>query len=114
MKTGRISYTVQYCSVTIVFYFSKMLLEDGLYSIIASPTTPLVYLVSLAVFVGMDDGIWNAVRRILPILIIAYICLLGYEYITLVARYGVVVVGKFFADLLLCILVLVFSSLFDG
>ena len=42
----------------------------------------------------MDDGIWNAVRRILPILIIAYICLLGYEYITLVARYGVVVVGN--------------------
>lgn len=80
--------------LTIVFYFSKMLLEDGLYSAITSPTTPLVYLVSLAVFVGMDDGIWNAVRRILPILIIAYICLLGYEYITLVARYGVVVVGN--------------------
>lgn len=80
--------------LTILFYFSKMLLEEGVYSAITSPTTPLVYLLSLAVFVGMDDGIWDAVRKILPVLIVAYICLLGYEYITLVNRYGVVVVGN--------------------
>lgn len=80
--------------LTILFYFSKMLLEDGVYSAITSPTTPLVYLVSLAVFVGMDDGIWDAVRKILSILIVAYICLLSYEYIMLIVRYGVVVVGN--------------------
>ena len=80
--------------LTILFYFVKALLEEGVYSAITSPTTPSVYLLSLAVFVGMDDEVWDAVRRSLPLLIIAYICLLIYEYITLVARYGVVVVGN--------------------
>lgn len=80
--------------LTILFYFVKALLEEGVYSAITSPTTPIVYLLSLAVFVGMDDEVWDAVRRSLPLLIIAYICLLIYEYITLVARYGVVVVGN--------------------
>ena len=80
--------------LTILFYFVKALLEEGVYSAITSPTTPIVYLLSLAVFVGMDDEVWDAVRRSLPLLIIAYICLLIYEYITLLARYGVVVVGN--------------------
>lgn len=80
--------------LTVLFYFVKALLEEGVYSAITSPTTPLVYLLSLAVFVGMDDEVWDAVRRSLPLLVIAYICLLIYEYIALVARYGVVVVGN--------------------
>lgn len=80
--------------LTVLFYFVKALLEEGVYSAITSPTTPLVYLLSLAVFVGMDDEVWDAVRRILPLLIIAYICLLIYEYIALVTRYGIVVVGN--------------------
>ena len=57
-----------------------------MYSALTSPTTPLVYLLGLAVFVGMDDDVWDAVRRILPLLIIAYICLLIYEYIMLVGH----------------------------
>lgn len=57
--------------LTVLFYFVKALLEEGVYSAITSPTTPLVYLLSLAVFVGMDDEVWDAVRRILPLLIIA-------------------------------------------
>ena len=80
--------------LTVMFYFVKALLEEGVYSALTSPTTPLVYLLSLAVFVGMDDKVWDAVRRILPLLVIAYICLLIYEYIMLVARYGIVVVGN--------------------
>ena len=80
--------------LTVLFYFVKVLLDEGVYSALTSPTTPLVYLLGLAVFVGMDDDVWDAVRRILPLLIIAYICLLIYEYIMLVARYGIVVVGN--------------------
>ena len=80
--------------LTVLFYFVKALLENGVYSALTSPTTPLVYLLSLAVFVGMDNEVWDAVRRCLPLLIIAYICLLIYEYLMLVIKYGVVVVGN--------------------
>ena len=80
--------------LTIIFYFSKMLLEEGVYSAITSPTTPLVYLLSLAIFIGADDEIWASIRMCLPFLIVGYICLLGYEYVTLVSRYGIVVVGN--------------------
>lgn len=80
--------------LTISFYFAKSFFEDGVYSALTSPTTPIVYLLNLAFFIGMDNKIWNAVRRCLPILIVAYICLLGYEYMILVNKYGVVVVGN--------------------
>ena len=80
--------------MTISFYFAKSFLEDGVYSALTSPTTPIVYLLSLAFFVGMDDKIWNAVRKCLPVLIVAYICLLIYSYMSLLNRYGAVVVGN--------------------
>jgi hypothetical protein len=80
--------------LTISFYFAKSFLEDGVYSALTSPTTPIVYLLSLAFFVGMDDKIWNAVRKCLPVLIVAYICLLIYSYMSLLNRYGAVVVGN--------------------
>lgn len=80
--------------LTISFYFAKTFLEDGVYSALTSPTTPIVYLLSLAFFVGMDDKIWNAVRKCLPVLIVAYICLLIYSYMSLLNRYGAVVVGN--------------------
>ena len=80
--------------LTILFYFVKSLLEEGVYSAFTSPTTPLVYLLILAIFIGADDEIWASIRMCLSFLIVGYICLLGYEYVTLVARYGIVVVGN--------------------
>ncbi len=80
--------------LTISFYFAKSFVEDGVYSALTLPTTPIIYLLSLAFFLGMDDKIWNSVRRCLPVLIVAYVCLLGYAYMTLVNKYGVVVVGN--------------------
>ena len=75
-------------------HFVKSLLEEGVYSAFTSPTTSLVYLFILAIFIGADDEIWASIRMCLPFLIVGYICLLGYEYVTLVSRYGIVVVGN--------------------
>lgn len=43
-----------------------MLLEEGVYSAITSPTTPLVYLLSFGDFIGADDEIWASIRMCLP------------------------------------------------
>jgi len=78
----------------ILFYFVKSILEDGTYLAITSPTTPIIYILALAVFVGMDGDIWETITKCLPILIIIHIALFAYEYVTLVAEHGVVVVGN--------------------
>lgn len=77
-----------------LFYFFKSFIEDGTYLAITSPTTPIVYLLTLAVFVGMDKDVWTELEKCLPLLIIAHMLLLIYEYVTLVAEHGVVVVGN--------------------
>lgn len=78
----------------ILFYFIKSILEDGMYLAITSPTTPIIYILALAVFVGMDGDIWETITKCLPILIIIHIVLFAYEYVVLVAEHGVVVVGN--------------------
>lgn len=78
----------------ILFYFVKSILEDGVYLAITSPTTPIIYILALVVFVGMDGDIWETVTKYLPMLIIIHVILFIYEYVTLVAEHGVVVVGN--------------------
>ena len=78
----------------ILFYFVKSILEDGVYLAITSPTAPIIYILALVVFVGMDCDIWKTVTKYLPMLIIIHVVLFIYEYATLVAEHGVVVVGN--------------------
>lgn len=78
----------------ILFYFVKSILEDGVYLAITSPTAPIIYILALVVFVGMDGDIWKTVTKYLPMLIIIHVVLFIYEYATLVAEHGVVVVGN--------------------
>lgn len=78
----------------VLFYFVKSILEDGVYLAVTSPTTPIIYLLALAVFIGMDDDIWETITKCLPVLIIIHIVLFVYEYVILVAEHGVVVVGN--------------------
>ena len=78
----------------ILFYFVKSILEDGVYLAITSPTAPIIYILALVVFVGMDGDIWKTVTKCLPMLIIIHVVLFIYEYATLVAEHGVVVVGN--------------------
>lgn len=77
-----------------LFYFLKSFFEEGTYLAITSPTTPIIYLLTLAIFIGMDNDIWDLLEKCLPLLIIAHVVLLIYEYVTLVAEHGVVVVGN--------------------
>ena len=76
------------------FYLSKSFIEEGAYLAITSPTTPIIYLLTLAIFIGMDKDIWTELEKCLPLLIVAHMLLLIYEYVTLVAEHGVVVVGN--------------------
>ena len=77
-----------------LFYYFKSFLEEGTYLAITSPTTPIIYLLVLTIFIGMDDDIWNVLERCLPLLIVAHVLLVVYEYVTLVVEHGVVVVGN--------------------
>ena len=76
------------------FYLSKSFIEEGAYLAITSPTTPIIYLLTLAIFIGMDKDIWTELEKCLPPLIVAHMLLLIYEYVALVAEHGVVVVGN--------------------
>ena len=55
---------------------------------------PLIYLMILTLFIGMEDDIWESIEKCLLPIIVIHIILLVYEYITLVAEHGVVVVGN--------------------
>ena len=102
-----------------IFYFFKSFLEEGTYLAITSPTTPIIYLLTLAIFIGMDCDIWNLIVKYLPLLIIAHVLLLVYEYVTLVAEHGVVVVGNsslifYYVSLFWCSVVYLSNRILHG
>ena len=76
------------------FYFAKSFFEESVYLALTSPTMPLIYLMILTLFIGMEDDIWESIEKCLLPIILIHIILLVYEYITLVAEHGVVVVGN--------------------
>lgn len=76
------------------FYFAKSFFEESVYLALTSPTMPLIYLMILTLFIGMEDDIWESIEKCLLPIIVIHIILLVYEYITLVVEHGVVVVGN--------------------
>lgn len=104
---------------TVGFYFIRSFLEDGAYKAITNPTTPLVYILVLAVYIGMQDDLWTVVNGILPWMIGCLCALLFYEYIMLFASYGVVVIGNspliyYYVDLFWCVTVYLTSKILNG
>ena len=103
----------------VLFYFSRSFLEEGTYLAITSPTTPIIYLLILAIFIGMDNDIWSAIIKYLPLLIVVHVLLLAYEYVTLVAEHGVVVVGNsslifYYVSFFWCSVVYLSNRILDG
>ena len=102
-----------------IFYFVKSFLDDGFYLAITSPTTPLVYLIVLAVFSGKQQIIWQTVKKILPWIICGHVGVLVYEYFMLVYEHGVVVVGNsslifYFVSLFWCSVVYLTDWIANG
>ena len=89
-------------------YFLKTIIDDGVYAALTNPTTPLVYLLVLAIYIGMQDELWMIVEKMLPLFIVCFLGLLVYEYIILFNQYGVTIIGNssiiyYFVDLFWCV-----------
>ena len=102
-----------------LFYFFKSFLEEGTYLAITSPTTPIIYLLMLVIFIGMNNDIWDLIVKYLPVLIIVHVLLLISEYATLVAEHGVVVVGNsslifYYVSLFWCSVVYLSDRILQG
>ena len=102
-----------------LFYFFKSFLEEGTYLAITSPTTPIIYLLMLVIFIGMNNDIWDLIVKYLPVLIIVHMLLIISEYATLVAEHGVVVVGNsslifYYVSLFWCSVVYLSDRILQG
>lgn len=104
---------------TVGFYFVRSILEDGVYSALTNVTSPIGYLFVLAIYIGMQDYLWKAVKKIIPWIIGCLCLLLCYEYSMLFIDYGTVIIGNssvmfYFVNLFWCITIYLTSNVVDG
>ena len=104
---------------TTCIYFVRSVLDDGIYRAITNPTTPLVYILVLAVYIGMQDDLWAQTYKVLPWLIGGLSISFVYEYIMVYARYGAVVIGNspliyYYVDLFWCVVVYLTTKILNG
>ena len=100
-------------------YFLKTIVDDGVYAALTNPTTPLVFLLVLAIYIGMQDELWMLVEKMLPIFIVCFLGLLAYEYIMLFNQHGVTIIGNssviyYYVDLFWCVTVYLTCRILRG
>ena len=92
VKHNRLSWVYIYILAAFaVVYSAEAILDVGISKALYSGNLPAIYLLVLAFFLGRIHVIWDGVKEIIPVFVIAYMLLLAYEFIDSYAEYGWVI-----------------------
>ena len=72
-------------------YSAQAILEIGLSRAMYSGNLPVIYLLVVGFFIGQKKAVWDGVKKLLPLLLLAYVILFVYEFVDSNIRFGWVI-----------------------
>ena len=72
-------------------YSAQAILEIGLSRAMYSGNLPVIYLLVVGFFIGQKKEVWDGVKKLLPLLLVAYVILFVYEFVDSNIRFGWVI-----------------------